>query len=355
MKTGRCSLCGGKLSKNRCQLCGLDNSINDKERQYERESSTQGYVKEEKARRDTTVDIKKKNVKDHVYKPNNSLKRTEYRTKSVSKDKFMKYVTTLIGIVVAISGIFSYWPDIKEGILNTGSSTNEEISEEIDKYAYVTREIPEEGIEFEEFLGPGFYQVGVHVPEGTYRIELADGRGSMTLHDEENVIFDYSLFGTDGVFEDEVVEKDDMRLYNGAKLKIGEGVLLKLKTSNGQSLKQEFTENPIKDTIPVSGEYTVGEDIIQEGIYNIRITGDDGSATITYKDGVSDYIWMGKATHQIEDMVYEENGCNNVVFPKGATVLFEGQGIYLEPCEEYYEVDYNTYSSRILTDSDRNC
>lgn len=355
MKKGRCSLCGGKLAGNRCRLCGLDNSFNDKERRYERESSVQGYVKEEKGRSDTAADIKKKNVNNYVYKPGSSLKRTKNKAKPAPKERFMKYVSTLICIVAAISGLVSYLPEIKEDILHINSSTNEEISEETDTYAYVTREIPEEGTEFEEFLGPGFYQVGVHVPEGIYQIELADGRGSMTLHDEENVIFDYSLFGTDGVFEDEVVEKDDMRLYNGATFKIGEGVVLKLKTSNGQPLKQEFIENPLKDTIPVSGEYTVGADEVQEGIYNIRITSDEGSATITYKEGVSDYIWMEKETHQTEDMVYEENGCKNVVLPKGATVLFEGDGIYLEPCEDYYEVDYNTYSSRILTDSDRNC
>ncbi len=90
MKKGRCSLCGGKLVGNRCRLCGLDNSFNDKERRYERESSVQGYVKEEKGRSDTAADIKKKNVKDYVYKPGSFLKRTKNKAKPGSKDRFMK-------------------------------------------------------------------------------------------------------------------------------------------------------------------------------------------------------------------------------------------------------------------------
>ena len=36
MKGKRCNLCGGRLQENRCELCGLDNSIYERERHMER-------------------------------------------------------------------------------------------------------------------------------------------------------------------------------------------------------------------------------------------------------------------------------------------------------------------------------
>lgn len=351
MQRGRCSLCGGKLVNNRCQLCGLNNSVNEKERQYERQGERQGYIEEEENAK-TPVErssVPKKSVKvqrenHHTY--GKQVQVPAVKKKSVGKNGLAKFISVITVIFMVFSFGASIWPDVKQSVFEfAGISTEEEgdYYEETDPYAYVTRQISKEGSEFSGFLGPGFYQVGVHLPEGVYEISLEDGYGSFTIQDEENVIFDYSLFGDDMEMEDEVTTKDDVRLYNGAKLQIGDGVVLKFQTSNAQPLEQQFVENPLKATIEVNGEYIVGEGVIPEGIYDIRIEEEYADVEIQYPSGDNEYIWLERLTHQNGNIVYEEEGCKNVVLPEGTNVVFQGEGIFLEPCEDYYFVDFDTY------------
>ena len=88
-----------------------------------------------------------------------------------------------------------------------------------DAYDYVTREIPEDGTDYEVTLSDGFYQVGIHIPEGVYHVELAEESADLHIADTENIIYDSVWFGDETEY-DEVTEADDIRLYNGAEISI---------------------------------------------------------------------------------------------------------------------------------------
>lgn len=168
-----------------------------------------------------------------------------------------------------------------------------------DEYDYVTRELSETGEYFDDLLFPGYYQIGVHIPEGIYTLEMTDGSyGSIWLDDDENSIYLSLSFG-DG--EDEYQIAENVRLYEGALLEVYGDVNLRITSENAQS--RTGMENPISaDTIVYFSEnetYVVGVDI-PEGVYDLWISENWASVDIVYEDEheyeYSYHYWMDADT-----------------------------------------------------------
>ena len=65
---------------------------------------------------------------------------------------------------------------------------------------------------------------------------------------------------------------------------------------------------------------------------------------LTYPDGNSDYLWMSNSSYSGIQNYYSDHGIKNVVLPAGTVLLLEGDNIVLQPSEEYFDIDYHSYS-----------
>lgn len=334
----KCSLCGGPLEGGRCTLCGLDNSVYERETaalraaaaasRQERSSSRQpdsrtvAAMPEQKSR--TTVP-KKPDPQHRTHIPDRQpTAKTYFQTdrqptanaayprpgrqpaagtaRSRSGDDHGRIIagklarTIIIAVIlVAVVSVgrslfrdnFSSdssdaftWGDL-DGWNVDFSDTDDMDTDDYtyDPYSYVTREIPAEGESYEVLLGTGIYRVGVHIPEGVYRAELVEGSGAAEIRDDANIIFHSVYFGTDEEY-DEVTECEDIRLYNGAELEVGSSIILRLMTDNAQPLTEEPSADPLTGPVAVAeGTYTAGDGDIPEGIFDISAvsTADGGN------------------------------------------------------------------------------
>lgn len=376
----KCSLCGGRLENGRCTLCGLDNSIYD--RDYERDNS-----RRQSADKQTSQTAQPKQTRQTERPPATAPRsprnqRTQYSPRQPGAVQYSRRAQTqnmipqkkktgivtffIILAVIIIALLVSFIPDDADqwtDIFGSDSPYMGESWSSVDgssdysdrnPYEYVTREIPAEGETYETVLGNGIYRVGVHIPEGIYRVELSEGLGGLQIEDEENGIYHYVTFGTDEEY-DQVTKDDDVRLYNGADLLVDSGVILRFVTENAQPLTQEILENPLTEPVSLeAGIYTTGSDVaprIPQGIYDISALdeGIDGygysSVTLTYPNGSSEYLWIDGPDYAPVIDEYPDAAAKNIVIVDGTEISVEYGNITLVPGEGYYDVDYTQYTS----------
>lgn len=374
----RCRLCGGKLVNNRCTFCGLDNSCYDRDRTYQKTFSDQRRV-ERSAERGTPAQpvqqpvqpqpvqkqpVQKQPVRQGSVRPAMPAKtaadpRSVYRKTGApapKKSGWIAWITILIIILCAFisflsSGGFTL-PDSFGSITSDGTYSDPSgESIDWDPYTGVTRDIPADGETYETVLGTGAYKTGIHLPEGVYRAELLAGSGSVSISDRENSIYIHNYFGTEEEY-DEIAEMDDLRLYNGADLDVGEGVLVRLTTDNAQPLTAEPYPAGSTDTYSLpEGEYRAGTGAseIPEGIYDISIAEDESdpfgyaSITLLYPNGLSGYYWADSPALATDAEGYTSAGVKNVVIPDGTEISVTYGDIVLTPGQACYDVDYTDY------------
>lgn len=376
---GRCSLCGSRLNNGKCEFCGLNNKMYDREyfrNPYHMPAADTGSGTQKSApgyQRKTSRHMRglpetrtaaETGSQQRTFSAGFPRQTDQARSKGSDSRRKKYRAATLIIIFVVIIGMFApVLIQIGRSLFDGSTSTKEDSwlsgidsifsddtddswsYDDYDPYTYVTREIPESGSTYETTIGSGIYQVGVHIPEGIYRVELAGESGSLQISDTENLIYESVWFGEDEDFQ-EVTEADDLRLYNGAQITIDGGAVLSFTTSNAQPLTQEVTANPLTESIfPESGTYIVGDSMIPEGIYDIVLEGSDSyesfSMELLYPNGSGEYLWS-----------YYESGVSdgrirNVILPAGTEVTLEvsysDSPLEFVPSEGYFELDYTEY------------
>ena len=374
----KCSLCGGPLVNNRCTLCGLDNSGYDdkaKTRSASGRISAHTSPAQKTHAQKTSVQngAVQKGSSQKTYAQNSAsparpaaqasasgtVRRARQPGNSKTKSLAIWIIVLAVILITAVqllsdsdgalfSSVFS--PDGSDSPDADYSYDDWDTGEyTYDPYAYVTREIPADGETREVLLGNGIYKVGVHIPEGIYRAELAEGTGSLQIRDTENAIFYSVYFGTEEEY-DEVTQSDDIRLYNGAELEIDSNVIVRLSTDNAQPLTQEPSANPLTEPVTVKeGTYIAGDGEIPEGIFDITAIdytdGNSGYASITlvYPDGTSAYLWTDCASLALTTDGYTASGVKNVVIPEGTEISVEHGDVVFTPGEGYYDVDFAGY------------
>ena len=369
MAKSRCRLCGGKLAGSRCTFCGLDNTCYDRDYTYQKALSRQRRV-ERKVENHTPARPAQAASAPPPRSPQPSAPRSApaaaprpaYRPSSVPSPKrrngAAKISVIIIIIFIFVSVLASALPALEEAAgslfsANTYSSLYSDgydwDDDDWDPYGFVTREIPETGEAYETVIGPGIYQIGIHIPEGVYHAELLSGEGGVDITDNENSIYDYTYFGTDEEY-DEVTGLDDIRLYSGAELNIDSSMLIRLSTENAQPLTEQPYAAETDGTYRLpEGEYTAGTDGLPEGIYDISVDTDPdepyGYANIIllYPDGSSEYFWADSPESAVSIDGYSSAGVKNVVIPDGTEVSVEYGDILLTPGQGCYNVDYDSY------------
>lgn len=400
----RCYLCGGKIRRGRCVECGLDNDRMTK-RDYRlnvttpyhvkrqqvaaRKAENQKYEKVYEARQQSLENLGKplhQQQKPPAGKPINTptksnTGRTDYQKQASKAYEQMKReanarVNTrrrevegskkkwkggaIIGAVWAIFLLISEVGGCVSDLIDDFSYAEPEYQEAVnveevtadphgtvppEDYEYVSRELSGDGEFYEQVYGPGSYIVGVHIPEGSYTLEISDGSYvNAYIDDYENGIYMTPDFGEDSY--DGYITLEDVRLYEGASVEVRGAGALKFTSEHAKTDGLTGMENPmdLTDTLTfAAGEYeemqiTAGEDI-PEGIYDLTaISGWSSVQTDYYVDENNintEYYWIDADT--------EEHTYKNVVLIDGMTVTFENCEIQFAPSGWIPTDDYESF------------
>ena len=375
---GRCSLCGSRLNNGKCEFCGLDNRMYDRNylkdpyhlAEIAREADTPKAPPGQTQRPPGTSGRSGSTAQKTVFTANpparhgagSSSRRQKQDVSSWQKRQNSRasrsravIVIVILVILICIAGPVLF--QIGKSVIETGtvpdtdswqSAVDSLFSDDdssldlndYDAYDYVTREIPEDGTDYEVTLSDGFYQVGIHIPEGVYHVELAEESADLHIADTENIIYDSVWFGDETEY-DEVTEADDIRLYNGAEISITGGGSLLFTTDNAQPFTQETAANPLTESfILEEGSSTAGE-YIPEGMYDILLAETDEYISfgleISYPNELSEYLWASNSSGEPEERI------RNVIIPAGTELTLDGGPVKLEPSEGYFEADLSDY------------
>lgn len=356
-----CSLCGGKLNGNICTECGLDNSKSDT--QYKTlgghgnyDNLTHVHEKADPFAGKTLTREQKKEMKAAIARKNTvaHLKNQTYSdgysmNQARGKKKNKKGLGAKVAIIFAVlSMLFGALETIFELISdNSGSifESHEESFAEVesiyhDPYEYVMYELPETGVSHEMILEAGSYKGGVHIPEGSYYLEVISGMGYIELEDHFNGIYaSYSLSAEETGYEEDLAYIEDLRIYAGTRIDIEEDVTIVIHTEDAV-LPLTYMENPNVRTGVFSELIVVGIDI-PEGVYDVTCLEGSGifEYSIEFPEGYTSY--EGKLIGAGDSSFSEVY--RNVVLPHGTEVIIEDMTVELTPSEIIESQDYISY------------
>lgn len=355
-KKNRCYLCGGKLSGGYCHACGLDNTRQERAHYHLNESNAarriEANIEEtpepEKEKTKKSRSAKEKSIgkiRPAEGKGAGTFRSSGRRESGKTSGIDIRHVKLLVSagiIIIVIAG--AVVNGIEEHFQESSSVYYEdEITYETDPYQYAEYELSEDGEFYETELEPGEYVVGVHLPEGTYLVELMDGNGSFNVSDYTNSIYLWEYFGEEEDYE--VTGVTDVRLYTGAKLNVNDNVKLKFTTENGQTEKMDFAENPLAESVTLTQErmLTAGLDF-EAGVYDAEIS--SGWATLDYEVPTdAEYVENGVNSRTVwldasgRDRIY-----HNIVLPAGTTISTDAEEkILLTPSKYIGTMGYAEY------------
>lgn len=362
MKKRRCSLCGGKLVNNKCVECGLDNSksdasyrINESRCDYEplthvhEETGGTEEKKESYSSQKTKQPVQKTQKK--IQKQIQKQAAKKYKSADNKKGKRVGTIVAIIGILVLlINGVSEILNDHDVDKWIDGS-ISDYTDYEYNPYALVEKTLPESGEMFDEIYTGGEYIVGLHIPEGQYRVETLSGDGVILLDDDENHIY-YSEFLSEVEAEGSVKEIEDFRLFTGAKVSVPPQLKVRFVSENAQILNMTTgIANPLTERVELQMEEPViaGTDF-PAGVYDVTFRKSNGEE---YGIGYMEYIVPGTVTQEeIEEygsitgsvmLTEQEQSYKNLVLPEGTEIGVNDGIIILTPSEVIESEDYASY------------
>lgn len=400
-KKDRCYLCGAKLQNGYCKECGLDNRRSQKIRyrlnesnatkkndsfeemaEEQRETETRNIQKYKAAQQRAWSKTggagqwKKAGTRQTMQKGtagggfrleralNFEKKKNMNGEKGISR-KTAAFMIGGIGFVVlmialmysAMEADLSYYGETNMTVeyseeSGSGFSEPEESGELValedpHSYEFVSRELDESGDTYIEELEYGEYIVGSQIPEGIYTIRLKEGSGYVNVDDAENTIYLWQDFGTDTKY-DELLEWQDVRLYEGAIVEISDNVTLEFSSENAQTSDLKMKENPNVEecafSLETEDKIVAGKDF-EPGVYDVSIPEWNGWGVL--------YLKVKTTDPYDEDGYYEtsiwldggESGktYHNLYLSDGAEIYIEGEPAEFVPSEKIADIDYKEY------------
>ena len=400
-KKDRCYLCGAKLQNGYCKECGLDNRRSQKIRyrlnesnatkkndsfeemaEGQRETETRNIQKHKAAQQRAWSKTggagqwKKAGTRQTMQKGtagggfrleralNFEKKKNMNGEKGISR-KTAAFMIGGIGFVIlmialmysAMEADLSYYGETNMTVeyseeSGSGFSEPEESGELValedpHSYEFVSRELDESGDTYIEELEYGEYIVGSQIPEGIYTIRLKEGSGYVNVDDAENTIYLWQDFGTDTKY-DELLEWQDVRLYEGAIVEISDNVTLEFSSENAQTSDLKMKENPNVEecafSLETEDKIVAGKDF-EPGVYDVSIPEWNGWGVL--------YLKVKTTDPYDEDGYYEtsiwldggESGktYHNLYLSDGAEIYIEGDPAEFVPSEKIADIDYKEY------------
>lgn len=318
----KCTLCGGKLNQSRiCTECGLNN--NKSERYYKPNTSgcdhrplTHVHTQEEKDK----------------YEPEPRKATWSQPARKLDKKKWFTILTVVFTICGLGVGVASSLDSSDTYDKNMDAS----MDVAYDPYDNVERKLSEEGEPGEYTLAAGNYIVGVHIPEGRYQASTQGQFDSIEIQDRENGIYMYEYEGG----EDNHL--DDLRLYEGALVKIGSENAVILRTEHAQDMKNTtMLPNPLTESVACSSGSNIAGKDFPAGIYDLNVTAKSGYVDISIDQGDGNIIRYNLYRNSEGK---GEGTFNYMVLPEGAIVECQkGSQIELVPTPNIISTDYEGF------------
>ncbi len=333
---GNCLVCGGDIKNGVCSGCGMSREGN--------QNSQNVYANN-----------------DNKYYQNSSQSNYSSHGGFGVKKKKKSPVLILIGIFVLFFCVVAVMAFVNT--ISSSSSSNIEIvpeanndfiigSEEDEDFdfnfgSYEDEEeqvnIPSTGDEFSANLTSGAYIVGIHIPAGTYNIEL--------LESDESYVWGYLVVNRDGrmltygsIDEEDYFE--EITLIDGDGLNLDSDVPAHFYTENAQPMTMEKIENPLTQTILFDyyEDKIAGIDF-PAGTYDIYILENDyGSVKI---DIYNDFLSNQETYYSFyEEDVSLLEPIRHIEIPTGTRVSTDALIMELVPSEydtllNYFEFEEN--------------
>lgn len=361
-RKNRCYLCGEALRKGRCVECGLDNDRmtkrtyrlnettpihikrkqieaqrleqNDCANEYKQKQYSMEYMGRDQDQRrnqrrnveqqhrtvgqqirsdkQTQTDTIKNAWVQRAKERQQQVKRVEKTTKGSKIGKIIVILYILIMVLSMAGGLIGeVFDDLFSGSYEFTIAPEPEPvidgAEEIpspyiddESYIYAMYELAEDGDTFDKNLMQGNYQVGIHIPEGTYDINLIGGDyGSIWIKDVENVVYLSFSIGEDADYQ----YLENVRLYEGAYLQITGNVELQFTANNAQEwIVAGSSEESLDETATIywaneGDTFTAGE-TLPSGIYNLEVMDSWAVLSTTYHDEngntISNSYWLNE-------------------------------------------------------------
>ena len=165
------------------------------------------------------------------------------------------------------------------------------------------------GDKYSETLAAGDYEVGVHIPEGTYSVQMIKSSiSNFIVKDEANKIkYSRNLYTSDGIAS---IKFKNVHLFTGATVKIesNDGAILVSENAQMNSMNQR-EPNTVKETFTIETDSVAGIEF-PEGTYDITLMSLEGE----YGNGK-------KSSYNQQQTIYtlgiEAITYKNIEFPKG--------------------------------------
>lgn len=164
-------------------------------------------------------------------------------------------------------------------------------------------------------LSPGYYEIGVDIPSGTYDFEIVSGSGNVTTTSGEvNLIM--------GKQSDDMYQKT----YKNAELNRGDTLFvqqctIKISSKEADMAVKKRNNSSAKAVSFSSGKYTAGKDF-QPGYYDITLV--SGSGNVICDDNELNAIFSNDSTLGVKEY-------KNVPFESGNKLDIEGAKVKLTP------------------------
>lgn len=241
---------------------------------------------------------KRKKEKSHVEK-----KKIQIRPGKIIK--FIIILILVVNLLPIMLGFFSLLADEFRSIFNhtlkptewekNFDPTDENFQEDDYYSGSQASALYSSGDYFETILPPGNYKAGMHIPEGTYDVELISGDGFCFFKkDDQDDNAKYWQLGFDEDF-DEVSYIDGLNFVQGGTFCVNDGAVVRIETESARIDKMaELPENLLTDSVEVYEGYegTAGADF-PAGIYDLCSNGGRLYLEI-FKDDTKDmdYIYV---------------------------------------------------------------
>lgn len=285
----RCFLCGGKVSGGTCTECGMP----------QRQHAQNYYLNESSCDNKPLTHIhgeyessSKNTYANREYRKEN---RSSYAKREQRKEKGKFPLKAIVAVIIilivlavigsAFAGIKSLSGAVKDIVEDFGFEIEVEAPtmEWFDNsshlifddsyYDYAMYDLAKTGDIADEPLFAGYFVVGYNLPEGTYEVEVLSGKGDIVVEDWDNNIYMYEFLDVTG--EDGYSSISNLRLYNGATIKVLGSVQLRAHSDNA-GVEIPCIENPLRempDMMLVGGElYQAGVDF-PSGTYDFTLSG----------------------------------------------------------------------------------
>lgn len=256
-------------------------------------------------------------------------KDTIWKSKS-RNGKQKSALSRIISILVILGVLGGIVSEVSQFVKDqVGGSKEEVYSEDVSEYgapdySRVTRELNAAGANYDENFTSGYYMVGVHIPEGTYTVSIADGEGWISILDRENSISFYESFYDKGVGS----SIEDIRLYQGACVQVGDHISLEFSSNNAQTDTLGGIANPNTEVVTLTENGVAGTDF-PAGIYDISL-GENSHGIIEvfvpgYFDDDTEDAYP-TCTQYLQNTSWQEkpaeltNTCKYLVLPEGTRI-----------------------------------